>query len=192
MLATQVSYWNLQETKRHNIAAESQARNELTETQRHNRRTEELQGWSIGETSRHNKAMEGETYRHNQAVESQAWASLSELQRHNRQGEMQAYWNYLSDMGYKQSSVRQRESELDIRGQEAKTKQYQADEAARHNKESEMLGWAQYEWSKKNDKNRLIYDYWDSGSNNFTKLVGDGLRGFTNIFSKRGFGGGTR
>lgn len=182
MLATQVSYWNLQETKRHNIATETQAKGELAETQRHNRRAEELQGWSIGETSRHNQVME-----------SQAWANLSELQRHNRQGEMQAYWNYLSDLGYKQSSVRQRDDELSIRQQEADIKQSQADEAKRHNQTNEFLDWRRLQQDKDLANRDLLYNFWKTGSDNLTSLVNTGLRSFSSIFSgRRGFGGGSR
>lgn len=189
MLATQVSYWNLQEVKRHNLATEEQAKGELAETQRHNRRAEELQGWSIGETSRHN-----------QVAESQAWANLSELQRHNRQGEMQSYWNYLSDLGYKQSSVRQRDDELDIRRdekdirqQEADIKQSVADETKRHNEQTELLDWKRLKQDKDLANRNLLYNFWKTGSDNLTSLVGSGLRSFTNVFGKRsGFGGGSR
>lgn len=69
MLATQVSYWQIQETKRHNLATESQARRELIETKRHNLAGED-------ETRRHNFAWEAENQRHNIAAES-------ENQRHN-------------------------------------------------------------------------------------------------------------
>lgn len=182
MLATQVSYWNLQEMKRHNIATEEQAKGELAENQRHNRRTEELQGWSIGETSRHNQAME-----------QQAWANLSELQRHNKQGEMQAYWNYLSDLGFKQSSVRQRDDELAIRQQEADIKQSQADEAKRHNETTEFLDWRRLQQDKDLANRDLLYNFWKTGSDNLTSIFNTGLRSFTSIFGKqRGFGGGSR
>lgn len=182
MLATQVSYWNLQETKRHNIATEAQAKGELAEAQRHNRRAEELQGWSIGETSRHNQAME-----------QQAWANLSELQRHNKQGEMQSYWNYLSDLGFKQSSVRQRDDELGIRSTESDIKRDQADETKRHNERTELMDLARLRQDKELANRDLLYNFWKTGSDNLTSFVNTGLRSFTNVFGgRRGFGGGSR
>jgi hypothetical protein len=87
MLPAQVQYWNVVETKRHNLATEEQSRNELHEVHRHNVVTEGQAsenirlGWAnLAETHRHNVAYEGETHRHNFAVES-------ENIRHNQRGE---------------------------------------------------------------------------------------------------------
>lgn len=90
MLPAQVSYWQLQESKRHNLTAEQQARNELAETSRHNIVSEEQNaenlrlGWSsLAETTRHNQAMETETHRANVARENISLFTAQEQQRHN-------------------------------------------------------------------------------------------------------------
>lgn len=76
MTTNQINYWNLQETKRHNVTTEN-------ETNRHNVVTE-------NETQRHNQVTESidlgelnERIRHNQVSEQLGWANLSETNRHN-------------------------------------------------------------------------------------------------------------
>lgn len=76
MLATQVQYWTLKETERHNLKTEDLGYKTLNETIRHN---------IVGETEtqRHNVAVEDETKRHNLAQESYWSNDLLEKQRHN-------------------------------------------------------------------------------------------------------------
>lgn len=62
MTANQLSYWNLQESKRHNTASEA-------ETQRSNMRNEYLNLFRNVESQRHNLAAEKETKRTNIANE---------------------------------------------------------------------------------------------------------------------------
>lgn len=58
MLQAQVNYWNLMESKRHNIETEKITWFANYETQRHNVQTENL-GWAtLAETERHNKVSE--------------------------------------------------------------------------------------------------------------------------------------
>nr|AVX53540.1 putative ORF1 [Marmot picobirnavirus] len=80
MTQIQVDYWRNVETKRHNVATEGQAVNELKEAKRHN---------TVGEkeTRRHNVAGEKETKRHNIATESTEKGKLTETRRHNKAGE---------------------------------------------------------------------------------------------------------
>jgi len=76
MTTTQVDYWRYKEGQRHNVATETQARNELAETVRHNYVTE-------GETQRHNLVVEGETNRHNLVTEGISLKEYKERKRHN-------------------------------------------------------------------------------------------------------------
>lgn len=90
MLQTQVNYWTLQETKRHNFATEnlqSQA-NALVKEQN------QIGWFTAKEASRHNKEQEAigwtnanENIRHNQVSESLGFATLAETKRHNVQQE---------------------------------------------------------------------------------------------------------
>lgn len=76
MLQTQVNYWAYMENKRHNLAQEEQARNELTESIRHN---------VIGESfNRYNLA---ETKRHNRVAEQQGFMSIAEQRRSHEANE---------------------------------------------------------------------------------------------------------
>jgi hypothetical protein len=81
MTDIQVRYWDLQETKRHNVAYE-------TETFRHNKATEVQASKELTEVTRHNKATETETKRHNIATEVETYRSNRyreiETNRHNR------------------------------------------------------------------------------------------------------------
>lgn len=65
MLTTQIQYWTLVESKRHNLA------------------TEDLQNRSLNEDIRHNVVTENETQRHNIATENYYTNLLSETTRHN-------------------------------------------------------------------------------------------------------------
>lgn len=69
MLSTQVDYWK------------------LIETRRHNQRDEQLAQMSHDEAVRHNTALENENVRHNKEQEFLTSVQLSEAQRHNIAGE---------------------------------------------------------------------------------------------------------
>lgn len=108
MLQTQVNYWNLVETQRHNLASEDYYNRSLSETTRHNLASEDYYNRNLGETTRHNLVTEkqnqtslneqarhnttteyltyqaqNETARHNQVMEGQGWAVITETNRHN-------------------------------------------------------------------------------------------------------------
>lgn len=76
MTQIQIDWSRAQETKRHNVATEIQAVNELNETVRHNVVYEK-------ETHRHNKVTESETKRHNVKTEGLTGKQLKEQHRHN-------------------------------------------------------------------------------------------------------------
>lgn len=80
MTDIQVKYWDLQESKRHNVATEG-------ETYRHNVVSEQQNAVALGETVRHNRATEAETQRHNQQQEKLGFATLDETIRHNKRTE---------------------------------------------------------------------------------------------------------
>lgn len=106
MTHNQINYWNLQESKRHNVVTE-------TETNRHNVATENIDLGRLQETTRHNLATEGETNRHNVRTEGQTdvnlglqQGTLSEVQRHNLASEQLGYGNL--NLGYGQLTEQQR------------------------------------------------------------------------------------
>jgi len=77
MLSTQIQYFTLVETTRHNKETEKQAVKQLAETVRHNKSQEQYWFDSLAETVRHNMATEGETVRHNKVTEAQGWESIN-------------------------------------------------------------------------------------------------------------------
>nr|AVX53749.1 putative ORF1 [Marmot picobirnavirus] len=76
MTTTQVRYWELQESKRHNKAGELLGTKTLTETKRHNLAGEKLTATDVRERIRHNKASE-----------SLSASQISESIRHNKVSE---------------------------------------------------------------------------------------------------------
>lgn len=91
MTHNQIEYANYQESKRHNIAGETELNrhNVVTEyeTARHNVVTENI-GWAnLSETKRHNQADEVETHRYHTASESIERSKVSETTRHNKVSE---------------------------------------------------------------------------------------------------------
>nr|AVX53588.1 putative ORF1 [Marmot picobirnavirus] len=100
MTTIQIDYLRNKETGRHNVAMESQAKNELTETKRHNKTVETESGRhnratesqaknELKETTRHNKTTEKETTRHNKRTEKQTDKVIKETKRHNVKTEKQ-------------------------------------------------------------------------------------------------------
>lgn len=87
MTHNQIDYWNLQETKRSNLAKETETNRHNVafenETNRHNVVSEGIDMGNLIELSRHNQATEYETNRHNVASESLDASKLQETQRHN-------------------------------------------------------------------------------------------------------------
>lgn len=91
MHIVQVKYWQNEEEKRKNKAAEKQRGQELAETTRSHKAAESIDLSKLGETTRHNKATEAidvsrlsETTRHNQATEGIDLSKLAETTRSNK------------------------------------------------------------------------------------------------------------
>lgn len=128
MTQNQINYWNLQESKRHNVAGEQETNrhNVVTEneTNRHNVATEGIDLGKLNETIRHNKASEGLASRGYDIQESQ----LRETNRHNIATENLGVGQL--NLGYGQLAATNRD--LDIKSQ-------QQAETARHNQASEIL-----------------------------------------------------
>lgn len=80
MLSTQVEYWKLQETKRHNTATEGFSYAQLAEDTRHHKADERQNYYTYLENSRHNRAAEDIGYKNIDL----GYANLSELSTHNR------------------------------------------------------------------------------------------------------------
>lgn len=93
MTNNQINYWNLQETKRHNVVSEDELKRHNiageSETNRHNVQQEYIGFGNLAETTRHNKATEGYSF-----------ASLAEATRHNKAAE--ALQSQSIDLGYDQ------------------------------------------------------------------------------------------
>lgn len=96
MLNTQVEYWKLQETKRHNAVSEGFSYAQLAEDTRHHQADERQNYYSYLENSRHNRSTEDIGYRNVDL----GYANLSELSTHNRAmesiGETQARASMIS------------------------------------------------------------------------------------------------
>lgn len=80
MTTNQISYWQLQESKRSNLAKEK-------ETERSNRAQEGLEGRKVQETQRHNLVTESETERSNRVQEGIKRDTLTETTRSNKANE---------------------------------------------------------------------------------------------------------
>lgn len=117
MTANQIAYWNLQETKRSNLAKES-------ETSRHNLATEGKDLATLQETSAHNRATEsiaagqlGEQIRHNVSTETIDISRLNETARHNKASEeLTAQSNYINQW-YNETIAGLRKQELNLQQQ---------------------------------------------------------------------------
>jgi hypothetical protein len=108
MLATQISYWELVETKRHQQEVEK-------ETAKHNRVTEQ-------ETALHNRTVEAETERHNRATENYNdrvleynYNVLEETTRHNKEVERLQHERNLNDYLYQRGQLQISREELEAR-----------------------------------------------------------------------------
>lgn len=85
MLQTQIAWWNLQETKRHNITAEEQNRQDLDRRERElintiNYNAHQVEYWQgqLAELTRHNKATESLTAEEIQVKRIQATAQVNQ------------------------------------------------------------------------------------------------------------------
>lgn len=136
MTGNQLRYWELQETKRHNVTGEGETNrhNVVTEseTNRHNVATENIDISKLGETMRHNKVTEGQTdrdlgekYRHNLVTES-------ETGRHNKATEG-------IDLGKLGESIRHNQASESIEGRKNDLSQSSILETGRHNQATEEL-----------------------------------------------------
>lgn len=83
MLATQVAYWSNVETRRHNLATESQENQRIAENRRHNLAQEDIgfRNINLGYANLSEQA------RHNRAYEVFQNASLAETTRANKERE---------------------------------------------------------------------------------------------------------
>lgn len=132
MLATQVQYWTLQESKRHNLAQDILGYMSLEENKRHNITTET-------ETQRHNIGQENywsstisETRRHNIAQEEYWTNSLSETARHNMSMEaLQAESNSIGwenvNLGYYRAKTDRYMADIQAANAETNRLKYLAD-----------------------------------------------------------------
>lgn len=112
MTQIQIDWSRTQETKRHNIATEQQAINELGETMRHNVATET-------ETKRHNIAGEVETNRHNVRTEKQEDQRIAENKRHNKRTESQEDKRINETKRHNKATEKQKSAEIKIAGDKA-------------------------------------------------------------------------
>lgn len=120
MLATQVQYWGIQETKRHNLVSERQTDKQLAEQQRHNTETEHVQWFNARESQRHN-----------QEAETISWFTARESQRHNKQQEAISWFG-----------ARENQRHNLVTEKETQRHNYATEfETSRHNKQQESIGW---------------------------------------------------
>lgn len=146
MTNNQINYWNLQETKRHNVVGETETNRHNvateTETNRHNVMTEKIDLGKLNETIRHNKAGEGLTSRQLDIQE----ATLRETGRHNRAtegltGQQLSLQNRQVDLGFGQlgESIRHNQATERLTGTDLNIKSGVLDETTRHNVVSEQI-----------------------------------------------------
>lgn len=105
MTHNQINYWNLQETKRSNVANEKETNRHNvateTETNRHNVATERIDLGKLSETQRHNLATEGLTGRELDIKQG----TLNETIRSNQAREAEASRHNLADENISQQRV---------------------------------------------------------------------------------------
>lgn len=160
MTRNQIDFWKLQESKRSNLANESEARRHNVETEQHNVRV-------LGETQRHNVAGESETSRHNLQTEAYQANDLLERSRSNRaQEEIARERNTISNMQLLETARSNRANETIGRSNASSnlinaatnrdyrqaavnqgmtdvlTRQLSQQETARHNQAQESIDWA--------------------------------------------------
>lgn len=179
MLATQVSYWGIQENKRHNQAMERQAVKELGETTRHNLASEqELTRHNTrteDETVRHNMAWEAENQRHNLQSESISWGQLEESKRHNKAQEsigrvdnLVDYWRASNDYQIGTRSLSQKDTELEIKETLAENDKAKADAAKSQATSARINAWS-----------NAILGAWRNANGTLEIITGQ-LKGVTN------------
>lgn len=114
MTRNQIEYWNLNETRRHNVTTEN-------------------------ETVRHNQASESETNRHNVVSEGIDLGQLSETARHNRAGEAVAQQNVQLGLGTLSENIRHNRASEALTGTDLNIRSSIAAETARHNAVTEGI-----------------------------------------------------
>lgn len=117
MLATQVAYQQVVESRRHNMEMESQGRTELG-----------IKQGTLDEAIRHNTVFETETHRHNVAGEELGWFNAQENRRHNLVGEDIAWFN--ANENQRHNLVTEDQGQQSI------------NETIRHDKANENIGFA--------------------------------------------------
>jgi hypothetical protein len=117
MLATQVAYQQVVESRRHNMEVESQGRRDL-----------DIKQGNLDEAKRHNTVFETETHRHNIAGEELGWFNAQENRRHNLVGEDIAWFN--ANENQRHNLVAEDQGQQTI------------NETVRHNKVNENIGFA--------------------------------------------------
>lgn len=138
MTHNQIEYWNLVETRRHNLAGEGETQRHNVageqENTRHNKAFETIEIGKLNETVRHNTATEYETNRHNVETENIGYGQLNEQVRHNRTTES-------------------------IQSMDAQTRLEQLRENTRHNKMMETIGATQAASSAVDTAGRFASSY---------------------------------
>lgn len=154
MTHNQIEYWNLQETKRHNVTTEDESKRHNVagegETNRHNVVTENIEIGKLGEQTRHNKATEWETNRHNVETENIGYGTLAESVRHNTATES-------------------------IQAMDAQTRKDSLNEQIRHNAAQESIDRVNATTNAV-DRTTRAAQSWISGSNSQSKkAIGKGI-----------------
>lgn len=161
MTSNQISYWNLEETKRSNRANE-------TETNRHNVVTE-------GETNRHNVAMEYETNRHNVQTELLTSQSNAENRRHNEATEMVANFNAQEAQRSHLANENIGRSQIDLGYSQVGLGYSQLAESSRHNQATETYNLLGLNETK--NYNDETFQHWNrQDTNQFLSVGNDSSR----------------
>lgn len=154
MTHNQIEYWNLQETRRHNVTTEDESKRHNVageeETNRHNVATEGIEIGKLGEQTRHNKATEQETRRHNVETENIGYSTLAESIRHNTATE-------------------------NIQAMDAQTRKDSLGELFRHNTAQESIDRANAATNAVDRTTRAAQSWISSSSNQSKKPVGTGI-----------------
>lgn len=156
MTINQIAYWNLEESKRHNLASEELAQNQLIEAGRHNLADESIRQSQLNETQRANMVKESqnaralsisgydaetrrqahnENVRHNLVGESQQDRSLAQRDRQLDQADVT---NAISWFSAQTTRSAQEETARANRVREQQTA-LQLSETERHNRAGETV-----------------------------------------------------
>jgi hypothetical protein len=190
MTNLQIAYWNLQETKRHNLAYEQEtyrhnvatedvAIGTLQENTRHNKASEQISWFKETEAQRHNLATEFEINRHNVVTES-------ETQRHNKVAEANDAIKAQASMLSASAAMKQADTQAKYVDQEILESQSRihSNEVSNAYKEKQMsLVSAQTEW-----QNMQNYIYGGAAKENAHSyaVMSPSLEGFSTVVGSLG------